>query len=1435
MTSTTTRPTAAAPPPGPAAPHEQLAAWRDAAASGALPTPALARWQPLRAGVVNLWEFDVAEYWFADGRAQFVGANQSGKSTLMALTTLIMLAGDLDRQYVDTFGQQDKSFRYYVEPTDDDRDRRETTSSTNRGWAWVEYGRLGPAGPEYYTTLLYAQAKRGVKTLTRVWIVCRGEARIRAGLHLAAGQATTTPAELTRVPGVQVCGSGTEYAGLLAGDLFGFSDADRLATVLEMLKVLRTPHLGQKLNPDWFTAQMRAALPAVARAEVDELAEGWTQLEQLGRDRDSAAEARDAVANYLRRVWRPWADAVLRRAADELITANTGVDNVTRRVREAQTKLEQAQNRLQRAAAEHAQLVEKAEHAGIEYEELLRSTAYQDATARTQHAENLEVTAARLACDAAGRREDADRARQALDDAQAAYTAALAETDAAEQSLTSAAARTLDAVRGAGFAEEVLAWADGHDTDRLEVALADRRAHLRRLRALLRAAEKAQGAVELAARRVTDAETAYTQRAQAASDRAAERDEALQQLSDAVEAWAAALTTPPDPAQREAWIAAVTEQAGQLRPRAVLRERLRTQWLDPATGPLRERAGQHAARAEELRGLAEQAAREADEQEAAPDPIPPAPAGWTRRLRPAFPGPAGAPLWRLLDPVDGLAPAVLDHVEAALTAAGLLDAWVTADGVWLPDREDADVVATLTVPTPPPGTDTLAAVLQPAADAGPLTDAALRVLYTVGFAAAGADLPAVVAVSADGRWRTPTTTGLAARSEHGAEQLGSAARAAARARAVADLRARAARHRADAADAADAAEQLRTQIRALQEAFDAAPDDATVMHAAVAAAHADRERAAAERTRDTRRAELTDAEAAAARADADVLNHAAEHSLPSDRRGADDAEQALHGVAAAVSDLKLAARDRQAAGRRHDDALAHRQRSDAERTRAEGIAAKALVEAEQAQRRAAEAAAALGRDDQDLLHREKQLREERDLLGRKEKAAASECDQLQQTVTRAEEQLAQQDEQRDQAEARRTTALTAWWVPVDAGLAAARGLPAAPGRNITAGRDQAQAARAQLRPQNWPESPDATAEKNARVDAAWSRLTGTQLMELRAVLESTGGRSVSVADAEETGGLPAVLVLVDASGEQLSPTEAIGRLDDQVTELARLHDEKMHQVLVELLSSTFVEHLRDRLTSVVALIERVNRVLAHHPTGANRTTLRLRRMPAEGQRAGFDVLRTLERGFVDAPDVQEQVREFLAERIREAQELGRAAKEAWTEHLATLLDYRRWFDVTAEFRVGDGEFKPLTRQVHGTDSGGGKVVTLLQPLLATLVALYDESPTAPRPLWLDEAFEGVDPTNRATMLDLLVDFGLDFLLAGPGTLVTAAQVPAAAVWFVSRAPAPLPGVDLSLMLWAGRTLTPVPLPDLAADALRPRPEPDADDLFSTLADAGPAA
>src|SRR5258705_12971567 len=89
-----------------ALPNPRLAAWRDAAISGEVPLAQRSdRWQPLRAGVVNLWEYDTAEVWYADGRLQLQGANESGKSTLMTLTTLLLLAGDVSGRNIDTLGE----------------------------------------------------------------------------------------------------------------------------------------------------------------------------------------------------------------------------------------------------------------------------------------------------------------------------------------------------------------------------------------------------------------------------------------------------------------------------------------------------------------------------------------------------------------------------------------------------------------------------------------------------------------------------------------------------------------------------------------------------------------------------------------------------------------------------------------------------------------------------------------------------------------------------------------------------------------------------------------------------------------------------------------------------------------------------------------------------------------------------------------------------------------------------------------------------------------------------------------------------------------------------------------------------------------------------------------------------------------------------------
>ncbi|SCL15096.1 Putative exonuclease SbcCD, C subunit [Micromonospora nigra] len=1422
------------PTPGPAATDAQLAAWRDAVTTAGLPDPARPRWQVLRAGVVGLWEFDVAEYWFADGRAQFVGQNQSGKSTLMALTTLLMLAGSLDRRYVDTFGQSDKEYRYYVEPVADDRDRRDASASTNRGWAWVEYGRIGPFGtPEFFTTMLYTQTKRGVAQMTRAWVVCHGTARVRAGLDLAAGQAVTEPKALEAVDGVTVYPRGQTYAERLATDLFGFDDTDRYATVIEMLKVLRTPHLGQKLDPDWFTSQIRSALPPVAKSEVTELAHGWQELEQLARDRDSAEEARKAIAVYLTRAWRPWADAVLRLHADTLIAADACVTEARVQVGAAKTDLDDARKRLDEEARNTQHLEEARDRTRTELMQLLRSAAYTTAVERANDAKRLrtEANAAKRRAEKAVAR--LERTRADLEAAKSEQEKADEEHGNVEQELNVALRRAVETAAVARLGDQVPQWAASGDVDRFDAAIAARRAQVGTLRKLIRSASKASSAWQALDDVAQKAQEQLDERTEAAEATEHALAQALQILSDQLERWATTLGDVCPPVEvRDAWITAVTAQTGTLRPREVLTGLLTREWLDPATGPLTTRVAELRAAARTAAARAAEAERDADALESAGDPTPDPPVRWIRRDRPSFPSGAGAPLWRLVDPVDGLDPVFLDQVEASLSAAGLLDAWVTPDGVWAPDRDGDELII---VPgTVPAGTGNLAQVLQPADDAGNLSAAVLRILAGIGYTTDG-PLTAPTCLAADGRWQTPAAAGRAGTATHGAELIGTAARAAARRRKITELRAQATVFRAEFGQLAGEADLVGEQITSLRAAADQAPTDADVVAAAAAhtaaAGEADK---ASNAYRDARGREQ-EARRVSDAATGEVTRYAAENLLTTGEEQLDNLTGALDATATASGGLRLALSAQKAA---MSAVMAAAGRVAIEDSRVHEAASTAEDEAQAAQTADVNATLAeksVDADAQQLFAQAERLERQVEEYG--PSISASKREGLARSAAAGEANSSWQQRCNDLTAAleRRDIAAAAWWVPVDAGLAAARNLTVPDSRDLDAALAHARTAVDQLRPQMWPELLD---EKARRAEAALSRMLGSSLVDLRTVLETSGGRSVITTEADEQHPLPSVTLIVDASGAQLDPADAIRHLQILVEDLSRTHDEKLHQMYTELLSSTFIDHLADRMKKVIKLLDVVNDVLRKHPTGANKTTLRLRRVPAEGQEPGFKILKALQEGSIESESAQQQIQLFLGARLREAQDAGLVGTEDWTDRLAELLDYRAWFDIVAQYKVGDGDdetrWKDLTRKVHGVDSGGGKVVTLLQPLLATLVALYSESEDAPRPLWLDEAFEGVDPSNRATMMRMLTDFDLDFLLAGPAPLVAVAQVPTAALWIITRAPAPADGVDLSLMLWAGKNLKQVPVGDYAIRILTPRrPTDDAGpDLFTTIAETG---
>ena len=138
----------------------------------------------------------------------------------------------------------------------------------------------------------------------------------------------------------------------------------------------------------------------------------------------------------------------------------------------------------------------------------------------------------------------------------------------------------------------------------------------------------------------------------------------------------------------------------------------------------------------------------------------------------------------------------------------------------------------------------------------------------------------------------------------------------------------------------------------------------------------------------------------------------------------------------------------------------------------------------------------------------------------------------------------------------------------------------------------------------------------------------------------------------------------------------------------------------------------------------------------------------------------------------DRVRRLLADAVKAA----RAANphERYREVLSAVLDYRSWR--TFELSLDDGTTKErLTRQRYGKLSGGEKSVALHLPLLAAAHATFaGASPTCPRLLALDEAFEGIDETGRDELLALTVAFDLDLFLTGYRLWVTSKRVPAVA-------------------------------------------------------------
>ncbi|WP_026401300.1 TIGR02680 family protein [Actinomadura rifamycini] len=1343
-------------------------AWLVSARTGGLPEPGRDRWQPLRVGVVNLWEYDEADFWYADGRLVLRGGNGAGKTKLLELTTLMLLRGEIHPSVLDPFGSQHRTMKFNLLPTGEEDDPRPATDS-GLGYAWAEYGRLDTDGTARYLVCgMGAAARRGSGTeKVRRWMFLTGR-RPGPELVLAPPAGPLEEKDLRKEPGVRVFENGDTYRAALGGELFGLDKAG-YDNLTELLKQLRRPKLGERLNPRELESTLRDALPRLATGEVEQLVEGWDRLEELRTGVQRLQNAAAEVARFTRRYWLPWARVVVRRRSDDVAAATTKLDRTTRRRKEAEEKLEVVQRKVEEQKVELARTKRTRDDKWAELRQLFDSSAYKDAVAASVNAKALADRAEAAERAARDARRAADRQAKRLAGVDDVLAEARRKHEEAEREVGRRGDSVLEAARAAGA--DVVRLVEARDVDGLHAAhgaRADRFANAARLHREWKAADRRleESGRTLKSRR--DGVVRLEGQVERGDD---DVDRAVEALTAALGSWAAALTAAPcTPEQLVSWHALVPAVAEGRSPKlsAALNEHAKR---------TERRSLEHRTRLETERESLEKQSDEIrariEGMRATVDRPPDAPVSWARRERPAT---GGAPLWACVQPRDGagLDGAPLARLEAALAASGMLDAWLTPDGRLITEAETVLTAGPAVRPN-------LLTVLEPT-PAGDMThDRIAAVLAGIGWSTSGEDASADVWLAMDGRWRVGALTGFAVPAQP-ASYLGATARSAARLRTIRRLEGELALlsgtldEKRSAIDATDAV--LR---RLAEESWDAEPEHhliGAVHRVEAIRPHLVQARADLEAV-ERRHGELT---AESDRARAAAAGYAAEHDFPLDR---------LESVGAALSGLLGAVRDYAAELKIFHERLNRLTEAETDAAAARDDAVQARADAEEAgdAARAAEIAATTAQEQltvshQEQLDRRAELEKLVESLDKGISRLDGELTDLRLMENDACRVLGDHTRARSEAEEHRTLAVAAWWRAADTGLVAPLGVSVPDTRNV----DSTLAAARIVRREIDPGAADAAAQERA-----WRRCHA-QLQQSR--LDLLPKRDAKVHDEDE---LPRCVVLADPAEGWVAPDIAEASLGRQVAEMESKFKDEQQRALTKLLGSAFIEHLKDRLDYTESVFTRINECLVQHPTRQGHTLQLVWRAHPEDPEAG-QVVEALQQGYELLTSAQQDmVRDFLRRKVEAARaEAADKGLAEWQDHLALALDYRRWLRIQVEFKAGPGgRWRPFDAARHGAKSGGEKVVLLSQPLFAAAVVAYDAAgAAAPRQIWLDEAMTGVDDEVKARFMGLTVELDLDVMITAHDEWCRYATVPAAAVYDLARHKH-LPGVDALPHLWCG--------------------------------------
>ena len=1324
----------------------------------------MTRFEPTRAGIINMWDYRDEEFCFAGGWLVLRGPNGSGKTKALEVLFPFVLDGRIDPKRLNPFAAEDRTMKSNL---------LYRGGENAVGYAWLEFRHPGTG--EVVTVGIGLHAQRHRDTPIRWHFVADGRVGEDFSLITDDDRPMTRRQLAEEIGEAALFGSPTEYRAAIDHRLFGLG-AERYEQLLTLILTLRRPQLAKNLDPVKLSDTLTDGLRPVDDDLIAEAARSFDDMEAVALTLEGLAAADEATQTFLAS-YTTYLRTHARWAADAL-TRRREATTAARKTVATDTEAQQAAGERQEAAAERREAAEDAvARLRARIEQLRASSAYHaveqmqdlDRLVRTclQSASEASAELARRQAAVVRGRDELDRATRALADMQAALSRTAAEL-ARHASEAGIRWQPADASPG-GLAE------------RAGARLAVRLEAVRAVRAALAEHHKAEHARDLARLALDRAQEALADAAQAEQTAADAVQQALDDAGRALAGWAArhAGLLPDDDWRRlsEALGGAIM-RFGE--PDAPALETVYNRGIAATEQAVRDE--QAALRAERAGAAAERDAliEERDQIAAEHDDAPPAYPGRTTDRA----GRDGAPLWRLVRFADHVPDDEAAAVEAALQATGMLDAWIAPAGDAV-TADDGFLVPAAAVPG-----RSLADVLEPEFGTPVPRDRVTAVLASI--ALDGGLFSAAAVIGTDGRYSHGVTAGRH-RKEH-AEYIGATARARRRAARIAECEARIAAREAEIAGLDRRAAGLADTLAAFAEARVTLPATPPI-----AAAQREHARAAghlrgARENAEQAQAGFDESVAACTVTERALRRAAIDHVLDPD--GIDRVEGAARRFESAAGDL----------------AARHREES-----RQASIVAEAQTRLDHAAEE--EAAAADAERAARRRHTEEAAKLEalRGTVGVAAQQVLVQIEEADAGLTAA--QTGEKAARAAEIDAIRAAAQAAERVVKDTEALAV----AAEEERVTA-RDLAPfAARELLDVLNCPPG---LAWPAADADWEGADLPGPVLGVYEAILAVTRDltptetslkmsttrltRALEELQAQlaaagqdyhpEWDGADGVIVVRIADEQGPLPVGAFaGRIAAARRDQQLLLSESEQRILEDALLTRLAQQIHDRTVDARDLIRRMNTEMRSRKMSSGKTVgvkWQLADHLDDEQRA---VCALLDAGASRlSPDALSRMRGHFAAQIKTAR--ARHRELPYRELLAQVLDYRRWRQFVFQLAGPEGGEETLTRARHSRLSGGEQSVSLHLPLFAAAHAMLNSAhPHAPRLLALDEAFAGVDDTGRGELMGLAAQFDLDLFMTGYDLWATEGAIRAAAHYDLAHSPVQHT-VSALLLVWDGTEL-----------------------------------